>query len=62
MKKTLLIHDTFLTKGGAERMNIEIAKILDADIATAVWHENGFQIEDFDYTADIFLTTKNFQK
>ena len=62
MKKTLLIHDTFLTKGGAERMNIEIAKILSADIATAVWHKNGFQLEDFDHDSEVFLTTKNFKK
>lgn len=62
MKKSLLIHDTFLTKGGAERMNIEIAKILDADIATAVWHENGFNLADFDYDCEIFLTQKNFKR
>lgn len=43
-------------------MNIEIAKILDADIATAVWHENCFDLVDFNHDAEVFLTTKNFQK
>lgn len=43
-------------------MNIEIAKILDADIATAVWDKNGFKIQDFNLDSDIFLTQKNFKK
>lgn len=38
--KTLLYHDTFLMRGGAERLNIEIAKTLGADIATAIWSFN----------------------
>lgn len=37
MSKTLIFHDTYLMRGGAERMNIELAKWLDADIATAIW-------------------------
>lgn len=49
MKKTLLIHDTFLMKGGAERMNIEIAKILDADIATSIWDDDCYDPEEFDF-------------
>ena len=37
MSKILVFHDTYLMRGGAERMNIEIAKWLGADIATAIW-------------------------
>lgn len=39
-KKTLLFHDTFTTQSGTERMNISMANILGADIATAIWSTN----------------------
>lgn len=61
MKKTLLIHDTFLMKGGAERLNIEIAKILEADIATAVYSENCYDAEKMGFFGKIFLTQKSFK-
>lgn len=38
--KTLIFHDEFTTRSGAERMNISMANILFADIATAIWSKN----------------------
>lgn len=43
-------------------MNLEIAKILDADIATAIWAEKSFSLADFGLNSRIFLTEKNFKK
>jgi len=50
MTKTLIFHDTFLMKGGAERMNIEIAKSLNADIATAIWSPDCYDAESMGFT------------
>ena len=44
-RKTVLVHDSFFIKGGAERMNIEIAKILNADIYSAVFKKESFDLE-----------------
>ncbi len=61
-QKTLLIHDTFLMKGGAERMNLYIAKILNADIATAIWHENCYHPSEMDFSGKIFELNPNFRR
>jgi hypothetical protein len=34
MSKTLVLHDTFLYKGGGERLVLMIANVLEADIAS----------------------------
>lgn len=43
-RSTLLFHDTFLMRGGAERMNLLIADILDSDIATAYVSPESFDL------------------
>ncbi|MBC7503770.1 glycosyltransferase [Candidatus Gracilibacteria bacterium] len=49
-------------KGGAERMNIEIAKILDADIATAVWSGECYDARSMGYIGEIFEVDPDFQR
>lgn len=62
MKKTLLFHDTFLMKWWAERMNIEIAKILEADIATAYWSPHCYDPRSMGFQGKIIETNPNFKK
>lgn len=49
-------------KWGAERMNIEIAKILDADIATAVWKSDCYDARAMGFVGDIFEVNPDFKK
>ena len=49
-------------KGWAERMNIEIAKILDADIATAVWSSECYNARSMGFQWEIFEVDTGFQK
>lgn len=62
MFKTLVFHDTFLMKWGAERMNIEIAKILDADIATATWSKDCYNAREMWFMGDIFEVNTQFRR
>lgn len=62
MSKTLLFHDTFLMKWGAERMNIEIAKILDADIATAYWSPDCYDARRMGFQWKIIQVNPGFKK
>ncbi len=62
MWKTLLFHDTFLMKWGAERMNIEIAKILDADIATALWSPDCYDIQAMGFEWKVIEVNPNFRR
>ena len=43
-QKIALIHDSFFIKGGAERMNIEIANILGADIVSTVVNSGSYNL------------------
>jgi glycosyltransferase involved in cell wall biosynthesis len=52
-KKTLVFHDTFITRSGAEKMNISIANILEADIATAIWSTHCYNPSDMGYHGKI---------
>lgn len=49
-------------KWGAERMNIEIAKILDADIATAVWKSDCYDARAMGFSGEIFEVNPDFEK
>ena len=40
--RTLIIHDRFQFRGGAERMVLDMAKMLEADIVTEFWTEETF--------------------
>lgn len=42
MPKTLIIHDRFQFRGGAERLVLNLANILDADIATEFWTDTTY--------------------
>ncbi len=54
MSKTLIFHDTYLMRGWAERMNIEIAKWLSADIATAIWSPDCYDARSMWFQWEIF--------
>ncbi len=60
--KILLFHDTFLMKWGAERMNIEIAKILGCDIATAIWKSDCYDARSMGFQWRVFEVFSEFQK
>lgn len=62
MSKTLLFHDTFLMRGWAERMNIEIAKSLDTDIATAIWSRDCYDARAMWYHWSIIEIDPGFKK
>lgn len=62
MSKTLLYHDTFLMRGGAERLNIEIAKILGADIATALWSPDCYDIHTMWFEWKVIEVNPDFKR
>ena len=47
--KSLFFHESFLKRGGAERMVIDTATILGADIATAIWATRSFEPAELGY-------------
>ncbi len=53
-KKTLLFHDSFIHRSGTERVNINIANILKADIATAIWSGNSYEAYELGYHGKVF--------
>ncbi|HLD18184.1 MAG TPA: glycosyltransferase [Patescibacteria group bacterium] len=46
MKKILIIHDRFQFRGGAERLVLDLARILKADIVTEFWTEETYPKSD----------------
>jgi glycosyltransferase involved in cell wall biosynthesis len=48
-QKIALVHDSFFIKGGAERMNIEIANILEADIVSTVVSAGSYNLESLGF-------------
>ena len=60
--RTLLFHDTFTSRSGAERTNISIANILSADIATAIWSTNCYEPKSLGYHGKIFELFDHIQK
>ena len=52
-KSTLIFHDAFIHRSGTERININIANILSADIATAIWSTNSYTPGDLGYHGKI---------
>lgn len=58
--QTLLFHDTFLMRGGAERMNLLIADILHADVATAYVSPESFHMEH--PWRKVYITNPNFRR
>ncbi|RAL55726.1 hypothetical protein BLD25_04305 [Candidatus Gracilibacteria bacterium GN02-872] len=44
MKKTIILHDTFLYKGGGERLILMMAKSLNADLASGFFSKGSFDL------------------
>jgi len=44
MSKTLVLHDTFLYKGGGERLILMIANALEADIASGFFSPGSYDL------------------
>lgn len=42
--KTLILHDTFLYKGGGERLILMMGKALEADIASGFFSPGSFDL------------------
>jgi glycosyltransferase involved in cell wall biosynthesis len=59
-KTTLLFHDTFIHRSGTERVNINIANILEADIATAIWSANSYEAYELGYHGKVFELFRRF--
>ncbi len=65
--KIAVVHDSFFIKGGAERMNIQIAKILGADMFASVFalasfdlRTMGFEGKWLNYTHDSDAACSDF--
>ncbi len=61
MWNILLYHDTFLMRGWAERLNIEIAKTLHAAIMTAIWSSDCYDAESLWFQWEIIEVDPGFQ-
>jgi hypothetical protein len=61
-KKVALVHDSFFIKGGAERMNIEIAKILNADIFASVFTQESYDLRQMGFTGKCIEIFPAFRK
>ena len=46
MPKTLVLHDTFLYKGGGERLVLMIANSLEADIASGFFSPGSYDLRE----------------
>lgn len=46
MSKTLILHDTFLYRGGGERLVIMMANSLDADIASGFFSPGSYDLRE----------------
>ena len=61
--KTCILHDTFLYKGGGERLILAMAKILDADLAAGFFSEGSFDPRKQGFTGKmISVSTPLFAK
>ncbi len=43
-KKIIVVHDTFLYKGGGERLMMMMAKVLKADLASGFFSKGSFDL------------------
>ncbi|MCB9806643.1 hypothetical protein H6768_01875 [Candidatus Peribacteria bacterium] len=46
MTKTLVLHDTFLYRGGGERLVLMIANAVDADIASGFFSPGSYNLRE----------------
>lgn len=61
-KKIALCHDSFFIKGGADRMNIYIAKLLGADMVTSVVRKESFNLREMGFTGKIIEIHPDFKR
>ncbi len=57
-----LVHDSFFIRGGAERMNVEIAKILGADIFTAVLKPESYDLRAMGFAGRVTEIFPSFRR
>lgn len=57
-----LVHDSFFIKGGGERMNVEIAKILDADIFASVFKPESYDLRKMGFTGKMVEVFPGFRR
>ncbi|MDP5039019.1 MAG: glycosyltransferase, partial [Candidatus Gracilibacteria bacterium] len=63
MKKTIILHDTFLYKGGGERLIMMMGKSLGADIASGFFSAGSFDLRKEGFSGEmISLTSEIFTK
>ncbi len=60
--KTLLLYDAFFSRGQSEKMNLEIAMILSADILTGVYTENTYIPEHIGFHGKIIEIYRSIPK
>jgi glycosyltransferase involved in cell wall biosynthesis len=60
--KVALVHDSFFIKGGAERMNVEIGKILDADIFASVFKPESYDLRKMGFTGKMVEVFPGFRR
>lgn len=52
--KTLIFHESFTKRSGSERMSIDMANILSADIATSIWSIKSYDPNELGYHGRIY--------
>lgn len=60
--KTLLIYDAFFSHGQSEKINLEIATLLSADILTATYSFNSYIPEYLGYHGKLIEVYKTFER
>ena len=53
-KRSLIFHDSFTNRSGTERVNINIANILEWDIATTIWSSNSYEAYELGYHGKVY--------
>lgn len=60
--KVALVHDSFFIKGGAERMNVEIGKIVSADIYASVFKPESYDLRKMGFTGKMVEVFPGFRR
>lgn len=57
-----IVHDSFFIRGGAERMNVEISKILGADIFAAAFRPESYDLRAMGFTGRMTEIFPSFRR
>ena len=60
--KTCILHDTFLYKGGGERLILMMAKTLDCDLASGYFSKGSFDPKKEGFTGKMISVAKEIHK